>query len=128
MKGEDAGRGKTWRQKLRRAWSLLKTRFGWEIPTPDLQSLAELYQQGREDEMMARFYELGGTVEKMAEASPPWSIDGDVWNEEDGEIWNVEPCYTGGRSVYVGNIFRDPVIRGKENPYFQPGWRREVSR
>jgi hypothetical protein len=47
---------------------------------------------------------------------------GDTWNEEDGEIWNVEPCHSGGKMVYVGNIFKDPVIRGKENPLFGSGW------
>ena len=30
----------------------------------------------------------------------------------------MEPCYQGGKKVYVGSIFKDPVIRGKENPYF----------
>jgi hypothetical protein len=57
-------------------------------------------------------------VEKAGEPPPPWSELGDVWSEEDGEVWNVEACHHGGKSVYVGNIFKDPVIRGKENPYF----------
>ena len=51
---------------------------------------------------------------------PSWTGLGDTWNEEDGEIWGVEPWYQGGQIVYVGNIFKDPVIRGKENLSFDP--------
>jgi len=63
---------------------------------------------------------MGGTVTKVNEPSPPWIELGDTWSEEDGEVWNVEPCYQGGQIVYVGNVFKDAVIRGKENPYFDP--------
>ena len=87
-----------------------------------MEELAELAQAGRDDELKERFYEMGGTVTKVNEAIPPWTELGDTWNEEDGEIWNVEPCYQGGKMVYVGNIFKDPVIRGKENPQFTPVW------
>jgi len=93
--------------------------MGGQIPQQKLGDLVDLYRKGNEEEMMERFYELGGTVEKMEGGCPPWSIDGDVWNEETGEIWNVEPTFQGGKSIYVGNIFKDPVIRGKENPYFR---------
>lgn len=116
MSGADTGK-RTWRQRLLRLWWSLRARLGWPIPREELGGLVELYKQGKEEEMMERFHELGGTVEKMEGACPPWSIDGDVWNEETGEIWNVEPCFQGGKSIYVGNMFKDPVIRGKENPY-----------
>jgi hypothetical protein len=114
---------RTWRQKLKRGWSLLKYKLGFQITTAQLEELAELARTDREDEMMERFYELGGTVTKVEEPSAPWTELGDTWNEVDGDIWNVEPCYHGGKMVYVGNIFKDPVIRGKENPYFTPGWK-----
>jgi len=71
---------------------------------------------------MKRFYEMGGILTKANEPIPPWTELVDTWIEEGGKIWNVEPCYQGGKKVYVGNIFKDPVIRGKENPYFAPGW------
>lgn len=118
---------RTWWQKLRRAWWLFRGWLGLEFPTARLEELAELSRAGREDEMMERFYELGGTVTKVKEPNPPWTELGDTWNEVDGEIWNVEPCYTGGRMIYVGNIFKDPVIRGKENPYFNPKLGRQTA-
>jgi hypothetical protein len=68
---------------------------------------------------MKRFYEMGGIVTKVNEPIPPWTELVDTWIEEVGEIWNVEACHHGGKSVYVGNIFRDPVIRGKQNPEFR---------
>jgi hypothetical protein len=30
----------------------------------------------------------------------------------------VEPFHSGGRSVYAGNIYCDPMIRGHTNPDF----------
>jgi len=48
--------------------------------------LEKLAQTGREKKMMEKFYELGGPVEKMAEASPYWSINCVFWNKKDGEI------------------------------------------
>ena len=112
----------TWWQKLKRGWSIFLGWLGWRLPTKKLEELAELAQAGRDDELRERFYEMGGTVTKVNEPSPPWVELGDTWSEEDGEVWNVEPCYQGGKMVYVGNIFKDPVIRGKENPHFTPGW------
>ena len=103
----------TWWQKLKRGWSIFLGWLGWRLPTKKLEELAELAQAGRDDELRERFYEMGGTVTKVNEASPPWIELGDTWSEEDGEIWNVELCYQGGKMVYVGNIFKDPIIRGK---------------
>ena len=57
---------------------------------------------------------------KVNEPIPPWTELGDAWIEEDGEIWGVEPWYQSGQMVYVGNIFKDHVIRGKENLSFDP--------
>lgn len=110
----------TWCQKLKRGWSIFLGWLGWRLPTKKLEELAELAQAGRDDELRERFYEMGGTVTKVNEPSPPWVELGDTWSEEDGEIWNVELCYQGGKMVYVGNVFKDAVIRGKENPYFDP--------
>jgi len=67
---------------------------------------------------MKRFYEMGGIVTKVNEPIPPWTELGNTWNEEDGESWDVEPCHSGGRSVYAGNIYCDPMIRGHTNPDF----------
>jgi hypothetical protein len=69
---------------------------------------------------------MGGTVTKVNEPIPPWTELGDTWIEEDGEFWCVEPWYQSGQMVYVGNIFKDPVIRGKENPSFDPESGREI--
>lgn len=119
---------RTWWQRVQREWWLFRAWLGCRFPARKLEELAELAHAGREEDLMERFYELGGTVTKIKEPSPPWTEMGDTWNEVDGEIWNVEPCYHGGRMIYVGNIFKDPVIRGKENPYFQPGWRPATTR
>ena len=113
-------------QKLNRGWSIFLGWLGWRLPMKKLEELAELAQADREDELMERFYEMGGAVTKVNEPSPPWTELGDTWNEEDGEVWNVEPCYHGGKMVYVGNIFKDPIIRGKENPSFDPDRAREI--
>jgi hypothetical protein len=112
----------TWWQKLKRGWCIFLGWLGWRLPTEKVVELAELAQAGRDDELKERFYDMGGTVTKVNEPIPPWTELGDTWNEEDGEIWNVEPSYQGGKMVYVGNIFKDPVIRGKENPQFTPVW------
>ena len=56
---------------------------------------------------------VAGDVFRVVAAPPV----GGAWGIT-GEIWNVEPCFHGGEMVYVGNIFKDPIIRGKENPYF----------
>ncbi|NBQ64441.1 MAG: hypothetical protein EBS49_01585 [Verrucomicrobia bacterium] len=115
---------RTWKQKLKRGWSLLKYKLGFQMPTAQLEELAGLVRADREDELMDRFYEMGGSVTRLAGPPPPWAELGDTWNEVDGEIWQVldeeteEP-----RIIYIGHIFRDPVIRGKENPYFTPGWK-----
>jgi hypothetical protein len=63
---------------------------------------------------------MGGTINKVNKPNPPCTELGDNGNEEDGEIWNVEPCHSDGRMVCVGNIFKDPINRGKENPFFKP--------
>jgi len=110
--------GKSWRARLSRAWWLFLGKCGVPLPQRKLEELHGLFQEGKEDEAMKLFHEIGGTVEKVNEPIPPWSELGDTWSEEDGEVWNVEACHHGGRSVYVGNIFKDPIIRGKENPYF----------
>ncbi|NCY20754.1 hypothetical protein EBX31_02205 [bacterium] len=114
---EEEKRG--WRVRLSRAWWLFLGRCGVPLPRRKLEELHGLFQGGKEDEAIKLFHEIGGTVEKVNEPIPPWSELGDTWDEVDGEIWNVEPCYHGGRSVYVGNIFKDPIIRGKKNPYFR---------
>jgi len=64
---------------------------------------------------MERFYEMGVTVTKVNKPSPPWTELGNTWNDEDGENWNGEPCHSGGRCVYAGNIYCDPMIRGHTN-------------
>ena len=63
---------------------------------------------------------------KVNEPIPPWTELGDTWIEEDGEFWCVEPWYQSGQMVYVGNIFKVPVIRGKENPSFDLDRAREI--
>lgn len=112
-----------WRVRLRRAWWLFLGKCGVPVPRRKLAELNGLFQEGKEDEAMELFFGMGGTVTRQPGPLPPWSELGDTWDEVEGEIWNVEPCYHGGKSVYVGNIFKDPVIRGKENPYFTPGWK-----
>lgn len=109
---------KTFLQRVKRAWWILLSWFGVKPPMDKLEEIYRLGFEGRDEEAIQLFHEIGGTVERAGEPPPLWSELGDTWNEEDGEIWNVEPCYHGGRMVYVGNIFKDPVIRGKENPYF----------
>lgn len=88
------------------------------LPRRKLEEVNGLFQDGKEDEAMGLFFGMGGTVTRKPGPPPPWSELGDTWDEEGGEIWNVEPCFHGGEMVYVGNIFKDPIIRGKENPYF----------
>ena len=110
----------TFWQRVKRTWWILLSWFGVKPPMEKLRQIHQLGVEGREEEAMRLFHEIGGTVEKSSEPLPPWSELGDIWSEEDGEIWNVEACHHGGKSIYVGNIFEDPVIRGKENPYFDP--------
>ena len=108
----------TFWQRVKRTWWILLSWFGVKPPMEKLWQIHQLGVEGREEEAMRLFHEIGGTVEKSSEPLPPWSELGDIWSEEDGEIWNVEACHHGGKSIYVGNIFKDPVIRGKENPYY----------
>ena len=110
----------------KRGWWLRAKRFFWQaahfLGLKSTQSgwmkIYELSQEGRTKEADDLLYQMGMSIVRGTAAE--WSEEGDVWSWIDGEIWNLLPCDQGGESIYVGNIYRDPVIRGHTNPDFDP--------